>query len=86
MKSGMLTLLPLLVAVAAAQPSTQILPEGTYRYDVAIGGNSVGTSTMVIRRDGGVIAIGESAAVAGTTLVSNRKIDEAFLRNPRVYG
>lgn len=77
MKSGGLALLPLLVAIAAAQPGTQILPEGTYRYGITIGGNSVGTSTIVIRRDGGVIAIGESASVAGTTLVSHRKIDEA---------
>lgn len=77
MKSGGLALLPLLVAIAPAQPGTKILPEGTYRYGITIGGNSVGTSTIVIRRDGGVIAIGESASVAGTTLVSNRKIDEA---------
>ncbi len=77
MKRVTLTLVPLLFAITATQPRTQILPEGTYRYDVTIGGNSVGTSTIVIRHAGGVIAIGESASVAGATLVSNRKIDEA---------
>lgn len=70
-------LLMLVASSIGAGPAAPVLPDGTYRYDVTIGGHTVGTSTIVIRRDGGAIGIGESASLAGTAVVSNREIDEA---------
>jgi uncharacterized protein len=61
---------PLLMAVA-------LLPSGTYRYDTTIGGHSVGGSTIVIRRAGGTLDIGESATLMGQSLISERKIKAA---------
>ena len=69
--------LPFLALLVGAAPGALVLPDGTYRYDITIGGQSVGTSTVVIRRDGGAIAIGESAALAGTAVLSSRTIDES---------
>lgn len=70
--------LPFFALVLGATPgASTILPDGTYRYDVTIGGHAVGNSTIVIRREGGAITIGESASLAGTAVVSERKIDES---------
>ncbi|MGC2632951.1 MAG: alpha/beta fold hydrolase [Candidatus Cybelea sp.] len=65
---------PLLMAVA-------LLPSGTYRYETSIGGHSVGSSTIVIARSGGTLDIGESASLAGRSLISERKIREATFAN-----
>ena len=65
---------PLLMAVA-------LLPSGTYRYETSIGGHSVGSSTIVIGRNGGTLDIGESASLAGRSLISERKIREATFAN-----
>jgi hypothetical protein len=65
---------PLLMAVA-------LLPSGTYRYETSIGGHSVGSSTIVIRRSGGTLDVGESASVAGVSLISDRKIVAATFAN-----
>jgi uncharacterized protein len=78
MKSFAPALLPVLIGVNAAAATVQpVLPDGTYRYEVRIGGHAVGTSTIVIHREGAVIVIGESAAVAGLSLVSERRIEES---------
>ncbi len=60
-------------ALAATPPA---LPDGTYRYEIRVGNQAVGKSTIVISRDGGHINIGESASLAGTALVSHRSIEE----------
>jgi hypothetical protein len=65
---------PLLMAVA-------LLPSGTYRYETGIGGHSVGSSTIVIRRSGGTLDIGESASLAGRSLISDRKIQATTFAN-----
>ena len=69
--------LVLFAALAAAAPRATVLPDGTYRYETSIAEHSAGTSTIVIRREGGSIVIGESASVAGVGLVSERKIEES---------
>lgn len=73
----LLVTLPLLALCLGAAPAASVLPDGTYRYDITIGGHSVGNSTIVIRRESGTIAIGESASLVGTAVVSNRKLDES---------
>jgi hypothetical protein len=65
---------PLLMAVA-------LLPSGTYRYETSIGGHSAGSSTIVIRRSGGTLDIGESASLAGVVVISDRKIVAATFAN-----
>jgi hypothetical protein len=65
---------PLLMAVA-------LLPNGTYHYDTSIGGHTVGSSTILIRHSGGTLDVGESASLAGRTLISDRKIRVAPLAN-----
>jgi pimeloyl-ACP methyl ester carboxylesterase len=65
---------PLLMAVA-------LLPSGTYHYETSVGGHSVGSSTIVIRRSGGTLDVGESASVAGVSLISDRKIVAATFAN-----
>ncbi|MFY9738864.1 MAG: hypothetical protein WAK11_07390, partial [Candidatus Cybelea sp.] len=65
---------PLLMAVA-------LLPSGTYHYDTSIGGHSVGASTILIRRSGGTLEVGESASLAGRTLISDRRIRVATFAN-----
>jgi hypothetical protein len=65
---------PLLMAVT-------LLPSGTYHYDTSIGGHSVGSSTILIRRTGGTLDVGESASLAGRSLISERKIREATFAN-----
>jgi uncharacterized protein len=65
---------PLLMAVA-------LLPSGTYRYETSIGGHSVGSSTIVVRRTGGTLDIGESASLAGRSLISDRKIQATTFAN-----
>jgi len=65
--------LPLLAAAPAA--ASPVLPDGTYRYEMRIGGTSIGTSTIVIRRRDDAIEITESAAIAGRTLASTRFVD-----------
>ncbi|HZV76284.1 MAG TPA: alpha/beta fold hydrolase [Candidatus Babeliales bacterium] len=77
MKSSLFALSALLAATAAAPPAAPILPDGTYRYQTSIGGQSVGTSTIVIDRSGGALAVSESATLAGHALVSKRTIQEA---------
>jgi pimeloyl-ACP methyl ester carboxylesterase len=79
MQPRFLTILlpPLLLATAAAAPSSTVLPDGTYRYAMTIGGRNVGSSTIVIHREGAAIVIGESASLAGITLVSERKIEQS---------
>jgi uncharacterized protein len=58
-----------------------LLPSGTYRYETGIGGHSVGSSTIVIRRSGGTLDIGESASLAGRSLISDRKIQATTFAN-----
>jgi len=65
---------PLLMAVA-------LLPNGTYHYDTSVGGHTVGSSTVLIRRSGGTLDVGESASFAGRTVISERKIREATFAN-----
>jgi uncharacterized protein len=74
--AGLVVFGALVVAPAAAQRAA-ILPDGTYEYETTIAGRSAGTSTIVIRRDGGTIVIAESTALAGVPLVSERKIEES---------
>jgi pimeloyl-ACP methyl ester carboxylesterase len=65
---------PLMMAVA-------LLPNGTYHYETTIGGHTLGSSTILIRRDGGTLDVGESASFAGRTVISERKIHEASFAN-----
>lgn len=67
----------LLLATAPTSPTATILPDGTYRYATTIGGRNVGSSTIVVRREGAAIVIGESASLAGITLISQRKLEES---------
>ena len=76
MKSFVLSLAALVAATAAAPP-TAILPDGTYRYETAIGGKAVGESTIVVDRSSGALTVSESATLAGHSLVSKRTIVEA---------
>ncbi|HYL27074.1 MAG TPA: alpha/beta fold hydrolase [Candidatus Nitrosotalea sp.] len=69
--------LVLLGALAVTAPRAEVLPDGTYRYEMSVAGRAAGTSTIVVRREGGTIVIGESASVAGIGLLSERKIEES---------
>ena len=64
-------------AIAAAPPPSAVLPDGTYTYEMRVGGSAIGSSTIVVRRDGGTIEVAESASMSGATLVSERSIREA---------
>ncbi len=65
---------PLLMVVS-------LLPSGTYHYDTSIGGRSVGSSTVLVRRSGGTLDVGESGSFIGRTISSERKIQEATFAN-----
>ena len=67
----------LLCAVAASAPKATILPDGTYRYAIGLGGRTVGNSTIVVHRDGAVIVMEERADVAGVSLSSVRRLEES---------
>ncbi|MGA2758789.1 MAG: alpha/beta fold hydrolase [Candidatus Cybelea sp.] len=58
-----------------------LLPSGTYHYDWSIGGHSVGSSTILVRRSGGTLDVGESGSLPGRTINSERKIREATFAN-----
>ena len=58
-----------------------LLPNGTYHYDWNVGGHSVGSSTILIRRSGGTLDVGESGSLPGRTIISERKIPEATFAN-----
>lgn len=62
------------LGAAALSPAT-VLPDGTYRYVMRIGGSQVGSSTVVVHRGGNEIDIDESAAVAGRSVTSTRILD-----------
>lgn len=64
----------LFAATAAPVAGTGVLPNGTYRYQMNIGGKPVGSSTIVVSRSGSEIEIGESAALLGQGLVSRRTL------------
>ncbi|MGC1380361.1 MAG: alpha/beta fold hydrolase [Candidatus Baltobacteraceae bacterium] len=64
-------------AIAAASPESQrAFPDGTYRYEMRLGGRPIGSSTMVVSRSGGILTVGESASLAGAALVTQRTIEE----------
>lgn len=65
-----------MIAVAPVSQSG-LLPTGTYRYEMSIGGHTVGGSTIVVRRRGAVVEIAESGTLAGRAIISDRKIREA---------
>src|SRR5580698_9462568 len=67
----------LLLGTAATSPSVTILPDGTYRYVTTIGGRNIGSSTVVVRREGAAVVIEESASLAAITLISERKLEES---------
>lgn len=77
--------LPALLATLAAANSgaATVLPDGTYRYETSIAGRPVGGSTIVIRRKGDAIEIGESASLMGQGLVSEREIVESTFATTR---
>jgi uncharacterized protein len=68
---------PFAWAIAAAQPPSAILPNGTYRYEISVDGAVIGESTIVVSRERGLIVVGESVSAAGVALVTERKIDDA---------
>jgi len=67
--------------IASLVMAVAMLPSGTYHYDWSIGGHSVGSSTVLIRRSGGTLDVGESGSLPGRTIFSERKIREATFAN-----
>jgi pimeloyl-ACP methyl ester carboxylesterase len=66
----------LLSAIATSPPNATVLPDGTYRYTISVGGHSLGNSTIVVHRDGAVIVIEERAEIPGLSLSSVRKLED----------
>ncbi len=77
MRSLLVAVALLLGAIATSPPNASVLPDGTYRYAISVGGHSVGNSTIVVRRDGGVIVVEERADIPGLNLTSVRKLEES---------
>jgi hypothetical protein len=67
-------LAPLILSCAPIAAHGEILPNGTYQYDISVGASSVGKSTLVVSRNAGTIQVGESGAFFGQGLVSRRTI------------
>ena len=63
-----------LLGAASAGPGA-LLPDGTYRYAIRIGGSQVGSSVIVVRHIGKTIEIDESANFAGRSVTSTRIVD-----------
>jgi uncharacterized protein len=73
----LVAVVPLIGAIAASPPSATVLPDGTYRYAISIGGHTVGNSTIVVHRDGAVIVMEERADIPGLNSISVRKLEES---------
>ncbi|HVN70301.1 MAG TPA: alpha/beta fold hydrolase [Candidatus Binatia bacterium] len=71
-----MALAAIVLAAATSAPSpAPVVPDGTYRYETRIGGRTAGRSTIVVRHEGNVVTVRESATLAGASLVSERTID-----------
>ncbi len=77
MRSLLVAVALLLGAIATSPPNATVLPDGTYRYTISVGGHSVGNSTIVVHRDDAVIVVEERADIPGLNLSSVRKLEES---------
>ncbi|MGA9945728.1 MAG: alpha/beta fold hydrolase [Candidatus Cybelea sp.] len=77
MRSLFVPIALLLGAIATSPSNATVLPDGTYRYTISVGGHGVGNSTIVVHRDGAVIVVEERADVPGLNVTSVRKLEES---------
>ena len=57
-----------LTPLLAKAQSAPVLPDGTYQYSLTQSASDVGKSTVVVKRESGVLSISERASVAGTAV------------------